>query len=229
MDAQPFSIVENVGFRELITKLDPSYILPTRQALKAMVGKNYQQSMQIAKIDVKKAPAVSLTADMWTSIHMDAYLAVTCHYIGENHEVCKTLLGVWPFPKAHTAENLAEVKNSLMEEWGIQGRVRCTVTDAAATMIACVNVSKLRLAHALNLVIKKSLDQTSGPGDIRVRARRPVSYLGPVQLPKKSWLRGSSRWDSLHKNLSFILTPDGTARLTCSSDCTRRESLWVQH
>lgn len=30
-DSQPFSIVEDVGFKELIHALDPSYVLPTRQ------------------------------------------------------------------------------------------------------------------------------------------------------------------------------------------------------
>ena len=30
-DSQPFSIVEDVGFKELIHALDPTYILPTRQ------------------------------------------------------------------------------------------------------------------------------------------------------------------------------------------------------
>lgn len=30
-DSQPFSIVEDVGFKELIHVLDPSYVLPSRQ------------------------------------------------------------------------------------------------------------------------------------------------------------------------------------------------------
>lgn len=30
-DSQPFSVVEDVGFRELIHLLDPNYVLPTRK------------------------------------------------------------------------------------------------------------------------------------------------------------------------------------------------------
>lgn len=30
-DTQPFSIVEDVGFRDFVQKLDPSYVLPTRR------------------------------------------------------------------------------------------------------------------------------------------------------------------------------------------------------
>lgn len=30
-DTQPFSIVEDAGFREFVAKLDPTYVLPTRK------------------------------------------------------------------------------------------------------------------------------------------------------------------------------------------------------
>jgi hypothetical protein len=30
-DSQPFSVVDDVGFRELVHVLDPSYVLPTRK------------------------------------------------------------------------------------------------------------------------------------------------------------------------------------------------------
>ncbi|XP_059196354.1 zinc finger BED domain-containing protein 4-like [Centropristis striata] len=79
-DTQPFSIVEDTGFREFVAKLDPTYILPTR---KAMVEERYQHEKEKAKAEVQKVAAVSLTADMCTSINMDAYLAVTCHFIDE--------------------------------------------------------------------------------------------------------------------------------------------------
>ncbi|XP_034530089.1 uncharacterized protein LOC117805468 [Notolabrus celidotus] len=74
-DTQPFSVVDDVGFRTFVSKLDPNYILPTRQALKAMVEAKYETAKEKAKAKVEKAATVSLTSDMWTSINMDAYLA----------------------------------------------------------------------------------------------------------------------------------------------------------
>ncbi|KAF7652545.1 hypothetical protein LDENG_00095060 [Lucifuga dentata] len=44
MDSQPFSVVEDKGFRAFVQKLDPSYVLPTRQTLKTMVEKKIQRS-----------------------------------------------------------------------------------------------------------------------------------------------------------------------------------------
>ncbi|XP_049899259.1 zinc finger BED domain-containing protein 4-like [Epinephelus moara] len=37
LDTQPFKVVEDKGFRALVQKLDPTYILPTCQALQAMM------------------------------------------------------------------------------------------------------------------------------------------------------------------------------------------------
>ncbi|KAJ4924370.1 hypothetical protein JOQ06_000610 [Pogonophryne albipinna] len=36
-DSQPFSIVDDCGFKELVALLDPTYTLPSRRALKDMV------------------------------------------------------------------------------------------------------------------------------------------------------------------------------------------------
>ncbi len=70
---------------------------------------------------------------------MDAYLAVTCYFINENDQMSTVLLGVGKFSNSHTSENIAEVKSALMEDWGIQNKVRCLVTDVAANMIACAS------------------------------------------------------------------------------------------
>ncbi|XP_034530080.1 zinc finger BED domain-containing protein 4-like [Notolabrus celidotus] len=179
-DTQPFIVVDDVGFRTFVSKLDPNYILPTRQALKAMVEAKYETAKEKAKAKVEKAAAVSLTSDMWTSIHMDAYLAVTCHFVGENTRLDSVLLGVQAFPQSHTAENIACVKASMMEEWGISNKVTCMVTDGAPNMVACVKELKLRhhicIAHTLNLVGKKALDQHPVVSGIRAKARKLVGY-----------------------------------------------------
>ena len=74
---QPLKVVEDKGFRAFVQKLDPTYILPTRQALQGMVEKRYQEAKEKAKQELETAQSVSLTADMWTSMNMEAYLGVT--------------------------------------------------------------------------------------------------------------------------------------------------------
>ncbi|XP_019752957.1 zinc finger BED domain-containing protein 4-like [Hippocampus comes] len=63
-DCQPFTIVADEGFRKFFTALNPTYVLPTRKALKAMVDNRFKLAKEKAKEVVSKASAVSLKADM---------------------------------------------------------------------------------------------------------------------------------------------------------------------
>ncbi|KAM9726418.1 E3 SUMO-protein ligase ZBED1-like isoform 2-T2 [Menidia menidia] len=179
-DSQPFSVVEDEGFRELIHLLDPTYVLPTRKALKKMVEDKFYKTKEKAKEDIQKVTAVSLTADMWTSMNMEAYLAITCHFIDPNDKLSIVLIGVEHFPYTHTSDNLARVVHNHMAEWGITDKVNCLVTDAAANMIACAKALKIRhsicIAHGLNLLVRKSFDQIPDLCDIRAKAKRIVAY-----------------------------------------------------
>ena len=103
-DCQPFSIVEDVGFKKFVSLLDPNYILPSRKALKTMVATKFEDEKEKAKEELKKATAVDLTSDMWTSIHMDAYLAVTCHFVDSKDKLESFLLTVVKFPVSHSCE-----------------------------------------------------------------------------------------------------------------------------
>ena len=76
-DSQPFSIVEDGGFKAFVALLDPTYTMPSRKAVKNMVFRKYEEEKTKAKAAMQKGQAVSLTSDMWTSINMEAYLAVT--------------------------------------------------------------------------------------------------------------------------------------------------------
>ena len=160
--------------------LDPTYTLPSRRALKNIVVQKYEEEKTKARAVMQSVEAVSLTSDMWTSINMEAYLAVTCHYVYDPAKLATVLLGVLPFPKSHTADNISAAKRSLMEEWGIEGKVTSIVTDAGANMVASVRSLNLRhvicFVHALNLVVKKSLDATPVLADIRSRSRKVVTY-----------------------------------------------------
>ncbi|XP_029986274.1 zinc finger BED domain-containing protein 1-like [Sphaeramia orbicularis] len=128
-DCRPLSIVEGEGFRELLQVLEPSYVLPTRKTVKEMVAQKYGEEQDRVRREVQQAVAVSTTADMWTSVNMEAYSALTCHYINENMQLCPSVLGVQHFPQSHTADNMAQVKMGMMDDWAITGKVssdRCS-------------------------------------------------------------------------------------------------------
>ncbi|XP_047461459.1 E3 SUMO-protein ligase ZBED1-like [Mugil cephalus] len=193
-DCQPLSFVENEGFRELLKLIVPLYALPSRKTIKDLVSQRYEEEKEKTKKDLQSAVAVTLTADMWTSMNMEAYLAVTGHYMDkESHELHSSVLAVQHFPQKHTAENIATVKRSLMEEWGIAGKVRCLVTDAAANMTACARMLQIRhticIAHSLNIIVRKSCDQIPTITEIRNKTRHIVTYFRSSVTAKElnSW------------------------------------------
>lgn len=82
-------------------------------------------------------------------------------------------------PITHTAQNIACVKASLMEEWGITNKkVTCMVTDGAPNMVACMRAEAsapyMHCTHAL--VMKKALDQNPVLSAIRAKARKLVGF-----------------------------------------------------
>ena len=209
-DLQPFSIVDDNGFKNFVALLDPTYTLPSRQALKNMVVQKYEEKTK-ARAVMQSVEAVSLTADMWTSINMDAYLAVTCHYVDDSAKLATVLLGVLPFPVSHTADNISAAKRSLIEEWGIEGKVTSIVTDAGANMIASVRNLNIRhvvcFAHALNLLLKKSLHATPGLADIRSRSRKVVTYFKTSTTAKEKLREVQEQMQSpVHKLIQEVDT-----------------------
>ncbi|KAJ0002708.1 hypothetical protein NQD34_007857 [Periophthalmus magnuspinnatus] len=178
-DSRPFSIMEDEGFVELMKIVDPNYILPNRKALKEMIEKKYNEAKEKSKEQLQKASALSLTSDMWTSINMEAYLAVTCHFFHDD-QLCSTLLGVKHFPQSHTAENFAEGHINLMEEWGIREITKFLITDGASNMIAMAKRLNVRhtvcVADAINLMVKKSLDDAAGMNELRTKCRKVATY-----------------------------------------------------
>ena len=70
-----------------------------------MVKDKYEEEKQKAKLQLQNITAVSLTSDMWTSINMDAYLALTCHNIDASTTLRSTVLGVVHFPEKHCCKS----------------------------------------------------------------------------------------------------------------------------
>lgn len=69
-------------------KLDPAYVLPTRQGghghVKDMVAARYKGDKE--KVVEEGEDSEHYESDMWTSINMDAHLAITGHYISESKQ-----------------------------------------------------------------------------------------------------------------------------------------------
>ncbi|CAH2021256.1 unnamed protein product [Acanthoscelides obtectus] len=65
---QPFTIVEDEGFRELLEEFDPAYKLPSRKTLSnILLPEPYDEVVQKVKNLLKNSEYLTITTDTWTS------------------------------------------------------------------------------------------------------------------------------------------------------------------
>ncbi|KAI2655051.1 Zinc finger BED domain-containing protein 4 [Labeo rohita] len=163
-DFQPFSIVEDKGFKEYSHLLDPSYSLPSRKTLsKTVMPRLYDKLRSDIMEKIRNVSAVCLTTDCWTSITTTSYMSVTCHFI-EDFQMTSYLLDCFHFSDRHTAAHLARELTRVTDEWGLGDKIVACVSDNASNIVSAVrdhlhwdHISCF--AHMLNLIVKAALKE----------------------------------------------------------------------
>lgn len=123
-DLQPFSIVGDRGFIELLRELEPSYVLPARPTFsKSLLPGKYEEKINKVKELLKTADYVTLSTDSWTSINMEGYTAVTAHFITDAWKFYGCLLTCFKYDGRHTADNIAQELERVVNEWNISEKV----------------------------------------------------------------------------------------------------------
>ena len=118
IDNQPFTIVENQGFIELLAHLQPKYMIPSRRYFsEVMLPKAYEdvKSQITAELDPQNAPHLSFTSDTWTSPHsVESFISLTCHWLTSEYERKNAVLFAKHFPDSHKGENIERIIHSGM-------------------------------------------------------------------------------------------------------------------
>jgi hypothetical protein len=134
LDIQPYSIVEDEGFRRLVGSLEPRFELPSRKYLSqtAMPALHAEITARL-RTSLESAASVSFTTDAWTDPHSQrAYLALTGHWITEDFKRETFVLSVRHLVDNHTADYLADVLHELLDEWNLGDKVHAFVHDNAS-------------------------------------------------------------------------------------------------
>ncbi|KAJ2954342.1 hypothetical protein O0L34_g2603 [Tuta absoluta] len=233
-DYQPFSIVEDRGFKAFVEGLNPSYVLPTRKVL----SNNYLPALYEACLANTKehlesqALSVCLTSDIWTSSTNDPYLGLTAHYIDEDFLLKSVLLECCPLPGSHTGENIKDNIVRILHEWKLKDRVLITVTDNASNMKLAAELMGHKhfgcYAHTVNLIVRGCTVENTAEVVIRdvitkvktivahykrsVKAtEKLITYQkqNGISGPKKVLQDVSTRWNSTLKMMQrFVLLED---------------------
>ena len=134
LDIRPIRIVECPGFRDMVSVLEPGYVMPSRRTVKSMIFHLYEESKsKIINLLVTTSTFVSLTTDIWTSLANDAYISLSAHWITPTWEVKCCILETrvsWTSHRCVYIENITK----MVSKFGIENKVSAIIYDQASNM-----------------------------------------------------------------------------------------------
>lgn len=127
---QPFSVVEQPAFKELVTTLHPQCKVISRPTVRSRIHEAANHMKKTVMAHLGRVNYVATTTDCWTALQR-SYIGVTCHWIDEETLVrrsaalaCKRLRG------SHTFDVLACAPDDIYCAYRIRGKVVRTTTDS---------------------------------------------------------------------------------------------------
>lgn len=163
-DFQPYSIVNDAGFREIMEYMDPRYQLPCRQTLTNQIVPQIHENCKLAVADIfNNVKYIVLSFDGWSSVAQDAYIGIVGHYIDDNWQMKKVLVDLILITSvSEDAKTIASEVKEACENVGIYNKIVGFITDEASVMISAVvhEMKKAHLpcfAHVLNTIIRNSI------------------------------------------------------------------------
>ncbi|GJX35782.1 zinc finger BED domain-containing protein RICESLEEPER 2-like protein [Tanacetum coccineum] len=187
-DNQPFSIVDDEGFREFVWDLNCEFKIPSRWT----VARDCLSLFQEEKIKLKhllKNQTVCLTTDTWTSVQNYNYMCLTAHWIDEKWNLKKKILNFCQIAN-HKGVTIGKLVYRCLQDWGIDRVFTITVDNASSndgaikflktllkgpnSVLDCKYLHLRCCAHIINLVVREGLEEHITSVD---KIRNAVRYL----------------------------------------------------
>ncbi|XP_065193216.1 E3 SUMO-protein ligase ZBED1-like [Sycon ciliatum] len=131
-DLRPLSIVDDVGFRDLMGRVSPGYVIPSRTHVSKLIGQRHTTGLSALTSRLKSVSGCCLTTDAWTSKATQSYNTVTVHFVTETWELESAVVETALFPGSHTGVRIAEKVSDATKRVGLKpAQVIAVVHDEA--------------------------------------------------------------------------------------------------
>lgn len=173
---QPFTVVDDDEFREIVTYLRPNTFIPSSTTLKRdIIDLFKQQKQKVTNLLQQCSGRISFAVDAWTSANFIPFLGMTVHWIDANWKARCLLISLEPLSGPHSGDNLAKVFVNVCNEFGILSKIQAITTDNAANNITFLRNLEIScqeqsvsfqlkhrhvrcLAHIMNLAVQDFLE-----------------------------------------------------------------------
>ena len=141
-DNQPFSVVSDLGFKRLMSLMEPRYWIKNEKFYRTkMLDETYSRVLTKVKsvVTKDKAPFMAFTTDCWSGT-TESMISLTGHFISEDWARKQVVLNVKPMTGSHTATYIQETFLNMLEDWDIAtDRVVLVLRDGGANMVKKLN------------------------------------------------------------------------------------------
>ena len=181
LDFQPYSVVSDTGFTELLKTLEPRYTLPSRRYFTQDVVPGIANDINSKLAEVLKGVTyLSLTTDIWSTslTNQSLLISLTGHWIEDGFLRKSAVLHV---KQLDTGEKICESIESMIEYWKIsKERIHLVLTDNASNMKKALRDANLSgfgcFAHSLQLVVNDGVISQQVVIDVLAVARSIVGH-----------------------------------------------------
>jgi hypothetical protein len=191
LDNQPFSMVEDDGFIDLMAHLQPHYMLPSqRYFADKMLPEVYKEIRTIVQDELAQPDGdyISFTSDIWTcSVSKETFISLSGHWVKKDFKHVNAVLCGSHFPGSHTGINISEMFHNMWDDWGIQEVCRnLLVRDGAANMSLGSDLADINsihcTVHRLQLVIQDAILSQRSIIDLLAKCRRQATHFNHSAL-----------------------------------------------
>lgn len=163
IDARCWGDFKRAGMTKFLSVAVPDYTGPSSRTVQRQLSKLYVEKAREFKEKLMEARNVSITADLWRTKRCQHYLCITIHWLDPLFNLKAKVLSFRQFKGREFAVRLRRHITRVLTHYNLMGKITATVTDNGANIKAASNAIRsfgIRfhcLAHALNLVVHKSL------------------------------------------------------------------------
>ena len=121
LDCEPFSVVKDQGFKQLIRELEPRYTLPSRKYFtECIISGMFTELKAELKKEIDDVAHFSFTTDVWTTnVSNDSLLSLTAHWLTDSFTKKTAVLHTQLLEESHTGTYLAEKLTQMLASWKI--------------------------------------------------------------------------------------------------------------
>ena len=137
----PYSLVENLEFRDLLLELHPCYLPHGRGPIKQKIA----SILEVMKNNIQEKLAlvskIHFCCDIWTKKGMtESFWGIVAHFFAKDRKFTATL-AVRSIEGSHTRDNIFSIFKTVLEEWQIDRvSVEKVLTDNGSNMLKAFRI-----------------------------------------------------------------------------------------